>query len=281
MPVSGSTLTQIYNNIISEKNNMINLAGLTPINSFQTLLQTLTTTSTVDEGSLLFYCVAYNEWLLEQNILNLYNQLEVLSQRTGYGSSQWLVDEALKFQTNSILQIDPLTYALSYPTIDTSLQIIGFASATEEDTGILMKIRGKNQEVISPEQFSEFVAYINKIKILGQRISIINDKADLMQITATITYNAQLDKATVVSYVESTINNYIQNLTFNSIFYTSQLTNQVMNITGVIDFKIQNIQAKIDGGTYANVSNIYTSLAGYMKIDPTIPLSGTITYNAQ
>lgn len=282
MPISGATLATIYNNIINEKNNMTNLAQLTPISSFQNLLQNLTTTSQVDEGSLLFYCVAYNEWLLEQNLINLYNQLDLLSQRTGYGSSSWLCEQALLFQINSILQINPITYALSYPTTDTTLQVVGYASAQETDTGILMKIRGKNVNVIPTEQFNEFTAYINKIKILGQRISIINDYPDLLKIYGTVIYNAQVNLSTIQTNINNAITNYLSNLNFNSIFYTSNLIQVILNVEGVYDFQYSSIQGTpTTPFNYVNIVGSYTTLAGYMTIDPAFPLSGTITYQAQ
>ena len=61
-----------------------------------------------------------------------------------------------------------------------------------------------------------------------------------------------------------------------------KLIDAVQSADGVVNVYATDIQAKKDGGTYADVlatsNQTYTSYAGYMIIDTGFPLSGTITY---
>lgn len=257
---------------------MSNLSELTTINSFQDLLQSLNSTSKVSVSDLLLYNVAYSEFLLENNIVNLYNQLEELLNRTGYGQAQWLIDKALEFQSSDILLLNPDTYELYYSTINTDKQVVGYAAALETDTGVLLKIRGKNSDLLNSEELTQFSDFISKIKIMGQRISILNIPADSLKLVGEITYSAQLSLATIQSNVETAINNYIENLEFNSTFIKSQLIEDIMVLNGIKNVTFSTMEAKSYSSGYVSITDTYEAVSGYLKIDPAFPLSSNLTY---
>lgn len=279
--MTGITLQQLYNNILSESQNMTTLSGLTTVNSYQQLLSQLNSTSQVDPASLFYYVIANSEYNLQQNLINFYNELETLKNRSGYGSYLWLQNLALQFQLGDIAIIDPTTYVVGYTTIDTSKQIIQYASALETQNGVILKVRRLSTDVLSTEELAEFTSYINQAKIIGQRISVLNQPADLLNLQGTIVYNSQLNKSDVQTNVEAAINSYIASLPFASTFVIAELISAVLSVNGVYDFQISTIQGKTYNGAYSNITYTYVSTSGWMETDPTYSLSQYILYQTQ
>lgn len=275
--MTGQTLTQIYDSITTEIQSMSNLQSLTPISSFQDLLQQLNSTSKVSVSSLLTYVVAYSEWLTQNNMINFYNEIENKLSEQGVGDEIWLEDLSLAFQEGDMLLYDSTSNSYQYENINTSNQIIKSVSVKENDYGVLIKVRGRDADLLTTEQLRQFNDYLSKKKILGQKISVLNVPADNLKFVGTIKFNAQLTESSVRSSVESVINDYIENLEFGSIFLKSELIERVMGVCGVRNFTITTLEGKSYSGTYATITDEYEAYSGYLSVDGSFPLSTNLT----
>jgi hypothetical protein len=271
--MSGLTLQQTYDQLISEKALFPYLSSLVTINSYQNLLQKLQTTSEVAVSDLLLFIVAYGNWTLSNSMVQFYSELETLKSRGSVGGKEWLLTLALAFQNGDMLVVNSLK-ELVYETENIDKQIILSASAEERENGIILKVRRKSSDVLSSSELEAFKSYISQTKIWGTKINVISQPADELNVTAAISYNSQLILVDVESLVNTAIEDYLDNLDFGGNFIKAQLIENVMAIPGILDFNISVLESRAYGGTYAAITN-YVSEAGYLKLD-----TATLTYTA-
>lgn len=277
------SIQEIYDKMVTEKNSQSELLNLQPaIDSSQKLLQDLTSTSQVSVWRNIFWNSAYSQFLHQQVMYDHALEVEELIDKSHVGTPAWYAYFAKKFQYGDVLVVNPLTYSVAYPSIDIDKQIIGSSACEESNNQLILKVRRKETNLLSPEELESFQSYIREIKFAGTRLSVRNVNPDNLIIYANIKYNGQTNLTTVKAEVEAVIQDYIKNLDFNSIFYVNKLIDRLQVLDFMIDPQIDLTQSKVCklSDEYKPLEYEYQAYSGYLEIDPDFPLSETITYTA-
>lgn len=282
------TISEIYDEIIQEKNTMSSLTNLQPnIDSSQSLLSDLTSTSKVAVWRLMFWVFAFAIWSHEKLFDNYKNEIEDLASEIVTGTKKWYWAQCFLFQFGDTLQW--LDNKYKYASVDSNLQIIKRASVIEAGGQVRLKVAKLDANdmpiPLTSSELSAFQSYISQIKFAGTSIAIISADADQMKAYYDVYYDPQvlspsgeLLSTPGVYPVEEAINSYVSNLPFDGILNITSLTDVVQSVEGVIDPVFQNASAKYGVLPYEVITNNYNAYAGYIKIDPAFPLSSTINY---
>ena len=282
------TISDIYLSIVTEKNNQPTLNALQPeIDSEQQLLTDVSSPSKVADWRLWAYIVSIAIWVHE-NLWDLFKaEIDVKIAEAIPGTARWLRNQALLFQYGDILVWSNNKY--QYALIDSTKQIVKRCAVVDAG-GILYikvaKLVDNIPEKLSSAELLAFTEYINKIKFAGTICSIINIDADLLKLNFTINYDPLVLKAngelinseTTIYPVEDAINNYIAGIEWNGTFNITKCIDAIQSVVGVVDPILTSGEGKAYNGAYAAINQNYQSTSGHMKIDPTFPLSATITY---
>lgn len=282
------TINEIYQSIIVEKNSMPTLRnkltnedGSTSLSNEQDLLNDLTTDNKVAIWKLWAYMTAVMMWIHE-GLWDVFKaDVTTIIDSAFVATSKWLIKRALEFQFGDSLVMDTENYTFSYPTIDTTKQIIVNANVYEGGGRVYLKVRRKDTDLLTSEELTSFSAYINKIKVAGQRIAILNYPADQLKLYFTIYYDGVYPLSTVQSNVEATISNYIENIEFDSILNITTLIDSIQQIEGVKGVEYDNINSagKADNtGAWITIKNYYNTSAGWNRIADGYSLADTINY---
>lgn len=283
------TLSEIYQQLVDEKQAMTNLSALQPnTDSLQTLLTDLTTSSKVAIWRLFFYVVAFGIWVAE-------NLIEIKITQHVPATTYWWYQLCLKFQYGDALVLVDGDYV--YATIIEANKIIKYAAADEQSDGkVVLKVAADSSGSPIPltsGQMTSFKTYIKFKRPAGTKIVYRSDVADILKTAYTIHYDplvlnpdGSLISDSGVFPVEDTINSYIKNLIFNGVFAEQTLTDNIQKTAGVVIAVPTMIQAKYGLTNYVNVLTLparqYKAFSGYMKISIASgeTLADTLTYTA-
>jgi hypothetical protein len=283
------TISQIYDEMIAEKENMNSLNELQPSMAFtQTLLQDLTNTAKVAMWRLLFWVVAYALWVHEALIADLAAQSET-------GTLRWYYDTCLAFQYGSDLVYSNGKYIYN-PIIDDA-KIVKLAAAIETNNGqLLLKVAKLNNTTPIPlnvDELASFNAYISLVKFAGTNILVISQDADILMVNYDVYYNPLVmnpDGSLITDIgtypVRDAINTHLKTLKFNGVLALSRLTDAVQLATGVVNVVCTAAVARksYEPDWSANIittpGQYYNPEAGYMAISDTVDegLEATINY---
>ena len=275
---------EIYSDHLYEKTTLPDLIQLqTTVSDVQTLLQELNSDSRTARWGLEIFVVDRCIWALENIVSQASNDIETIRDNSFSGNNYWLIDKAKKFQYGSDIVTDESTnFVPSYTVIDTAQQIIKNASINEVNGKVILKICGRDSNVLGTDEFNSFSSYIkNNIKFAGQRILIQNLPADKLKIIGNIRYKGTFTQSDIQSIVETNINTYIQNIGFDSFFVTTDLIDVLKALDGIIDFEINSLESRPDSSqTFLPIVHRVNSTAGYFEIDPNYSLNSYITYQS-
>lgn len=282
-------ITYWYDKIITEKNSMTSLNVYTPnIDSAQTLLTDLTTTSRVARWRMLVWAVAACAYSLDVVFDLALIALESLAKRSRFGTKPWYIQKSLDFQYG-----DTLTYInkeFTYATINTANQIIKRSACQENGNIVNVKVAklvsGIPTKLNSTEK-TAYDAYMAQIKPPGVKLNLITDDPDEIRLYIKINFDAllldntgQLLTSPGTYPVNDTINNFLTNIIFDGTLELSALIYQLeKNTTGVKTAYVQSAWGRYGTNPFVAFPERYYPNAGHMKIDPTSPLSSTITYS--
>ena len=266
-----------------EKNNqptisslLTNYDGTTLINTEQELLTQLQSENKVAVWKLWMYITAVQNNFISQNMDLFKTEIEAIKDATPVYNKQWWSERALEFQTGYTLEIAD-DNSIGYAVEDLNARIIGNCAVSDFNGKVVLKIRGKNTDLLTTSQYNEFTSYVSKFKPVGDRVIINNYTADDLKLSYTIYYNS-LSEATIQASVEDAINNYIANLGFDSELNITDLTNILQELDGVVDPVFVSGEGKQGAAAYSSFTNYYDTIAGYARIDPAFPLSTSINY---
>lgn len=276
-----------YDIMIAEKNTFATLVVYEPsVDSSQTLLSDLKTTSKVAIWRLMFWCVACCAYALDA-VFDLYKVfLEAIAAKSRYGTLPWYVSIAKAFQYGDSLTLVDLEWR--YATIDESAQIIKYAAAKEALGIVNVKIATLSGVDIVPVGVAEeaaFVAYLEQKRPAGIRINVINEVSDELRLYLSVNYNplvltssGALISDTSVYPVVDKVNEYLKSLDFDGKFELMKLIDYVQTANGVVSAYVTNATARYGANPFVSFAQSYYPNAGHMVIDPTTPLTTTITY---
>lgn len=281
-------IDEIFDEIITEKESMATLGGLLPLGTtFQDLLDDITSGSKVANWRLWADVHAITSRKL-QVLFDIFKaEVELIKDRSIFGTELWWIDRILEFQFGfsvEEIEVDGFT-TLGYANIDVPSQIVAAAAISSDTFGVTtIKVAkddgGGNLIVFDPLEIDAINAYRDDIQPAGVAISVISLSSDLAIVTADIHYNAQFDLAQITIDVEAAINLYFKNLDFGGVVLINSLIDVLQAIESVVDVEIIVFQAKPNGGSFTNITREYETSAGYIKVDPGSPLSGSLTFIA-
>lgn len=283
------TIDDIFQSLKTEKETFASLTGLTTtVTDKADLLAAINSDSKVAIWRLIEYIESTGIWAMEENMEIFINDVELEKLTASVSTRLWYKEQMLAFQYGDILQIDPLTYRPYYTTIDTSKQIIGSCSAQETGGKLILKIRGRDTDILNASQLNALYSYVASIKAAGIRIQVRNSVADSLKLYLTIVYDPQRPISNIQTDVELVINTYIKNIEFDSTFKTNSLIDKLQSISGVLDaqWTTTDVDPTKNGlwvlnhpnSSYSQFIWSTMSYSGYYEIDGSFPLNSTITY---
>lgn len=274
------TVDTIFQSLLAEKSTFASLDGLNDsgINNVQELITKANSDSIVSEHILWMYLFANESSLTEQVFDEHRAEIQAITDEAFVGTPEWLIKTAKEFQYGDLLVVDPITFAIGYDVIDESKQVIGSVAIAENSNLVIMKVRGKNSDLLSSDELTAFNGYINKVKIAGQNIVIWNYSPDTLKLYMTVVYSKQFPLSTIRTNVENAINNYIKNIEFNSYFNVNSMVDKIQAVSGIIDPRFDSGEGRFGANSYVPFTHEYLATAGYCSIDGSFPLSTTITY---
>lgn len=276
------TLQQIYDEIIDEKQSLSNLNALLPNSNayFADFLTDLASNSRVAIWRLIAWVFAYATWTHEQLWDIFKAEIEDIAAKALAGTPRWYYERVLEFQYGDILVYEDGQY--KYATIDELLKIVKYCAIEERADGVVLVKSAKDNsgtpEPLTAFELTALTAYLQDIKFAGTLLSVVSFPADQLQVYYEVFYDPIVPEAEVKALVEAAINSFIKNLPFNGRFNITNLTDAIQLLKGVVDPVFVDAQARYGILPYTVIDREYNSNAGYLEIDPTFPLSTTITY---
>jgi hypothetical protein len=292
------TIQEIYNEAITEKENLTSLDALVPNpDTAQTLLSDLSSTSKVAIWRLFVWLVSFLIWTHEQIFAQHVIQIEETASQIVPGVARWYKNQALLFQLGYSLEWDGDKYTYSDTTSEEAVdsRIITQAAAIDVSGQVQIKVaKGTlgSFSALSTDEKLAFDAYIELIQFAGVDIVNISAVADWLKLYYTVEYDplvldseGKLLSDGATKPVEVAILNHIQALPFNSDLRITKLTDSIQEAEGVVNLVCDSADGSSNAGsTYTDILadslNKYESYSGYMIIDTGFPLSSTITYEA-
>lgn len=274
------TIDEIFQQLLLDKQNLTSLNGLLPggITDENSLI------TSVQEGKVAEFVLWLYNFAVATNLTDIASQSAIDEINTILATERlhtlnWYIMKAKQFQYGDIPVVG--VNDVVYSTIDTAKQIIGSCTGLDSNNKLILKVRRVSSDILSSPELLAFQSYMFKCKDAGTQILIQNYNPDLLRLTMTIIYDGIYTKTAIQSAVETAINDYISNIEFDSKFNVNKLIAKLQAIAGVIDPRLDSALALDDLGVTTTIIHEYDSTAGYMKINPAYPLSGSITYTSK
>lgn len=286
------SIDTIANSIIAAKEADANLTGLS-------------STSRTAIWLLWVYIFAAAINMLEQ-LQDVYQAvIEAVADTAIPGTPKWVQDRTFRFQddptgaTPQVLEINS-DLELVYPTVIDEFKVVTRCSVSTGASKLVSIKVAKDTSVtdstpiqLSASQKTSLEGYWALIGFAGITYAVINKVSDKISITATIFYQGQY-ASTIRDDVELALNNYLAGIPFDGKVRVSQIEDTIQAVTGVNDYKIDQIKARDNDTAYASGVNVfdlttgvnlitYSSQAGYTIEETTtnFTFSDTLTFTAQ
>lgn len=280
------SISEIYDSIITEKQNQAALNALQPaIDDSQTLLNDLTTTSKVAIWRLWAWvtAVALN---VHENVWDLFRaEVDARALEVPTGTGLWYHNEILKYQHGDALTWTGTQYV--YDPITPANRVIDVAAVIDAGFQVRIKLAkfdvAGDPEALSAAELSGAQGYINQIKFAGTATSVTSNDADDLKVDYFIKYDPLLlaPDGSLISDpsrfpVVDAIKAKIKGLPFNGVLSLMELTDDVQAAEGIIDATLNSASAKFGALAYGVINKEYLPEAGYLLLDEP---SSLITYN--
>ncbi len=203
-------------------------------------------------------------------------EVSTLVEQERYGYPGWYAKMMRVFQFGyDINELEEKTY-YDDTTSDEAIEarIIKFAFAFDNQNGIGVTIKiAKATESGDPTPLDNFeltaaTSYINRVKPGGIPVTIVNDPADVLDISVKIVYNPLVftSEDAVNDAVNAAINTYLQGVEFNGAFVGMRMIDQLQLTTGIVIAQIDKVEVTHAGYAPEDI----TGLTSY------IPASGAM-----
>lgn len=281
--MAARSINQIKTQIITEKNNQPDLAGLN-------------STSQAAIYNLWAYIVAVAIFI-QESLWDLFKtNLEADIAAAPVGTDNWVQSESLKFQYDAITpQIIHLNdFVPSYDVIDPTKQIITRASVkTLPNRLVSVKVAKSEPPVaLSLTELNSFKGYLNEISFAGVQYNPVSLNSDKVMVNATVYYNGQY-ASTIAANTATAINDYFKTIPFDTNIRMSKLEDAIQGVLGVTDVVLNNVAIRPDSilfsaSTYLIQNNteifrLYPLYAGYCVEETTSgqTLADTLVFVAE
>lgn len=205
------------------------------------------------------------------------------------GTLLWYRNRCLDFRYGVALEVTD--GRITYPADDSTSPLLAQCSVREAADGLVIKIAKDDSGELVPlsdtpqkSELSAFVAYLSSIKYAGTPIRVINSPANLLHMELNVWYDPLLISAdgTLLAddsrIIDVTITDFLRNLEFDGRLKRSSLIHAIKSVQGVKDASITLLEHKYEDYYYIPIEVSHIPESGYFKIDPSFPLTSTITY---
>jgi hypothetical protein len=260
------SIQTIYNDIINNKNQQEELAGLT-------------STSSTAIFKLIFYITAVSIHLHESYFDLFKIDLEYIKSSAPVMSEAWWIDKLLNlFQYDAIdtdkgvLVIDE-DFIPKYRTTDETKRIIKFAAVKQTDNSRQVNIKlakadvNNNPVQLSNDELQAAKSFVNSLQSAGLYLNVISFSPDKLKLNINIYFDGQYIQSNVLADVKAAIRTYLQNLKFDGTIQLSKLVDSILAVQCVNDVLINTAQAQSEGGGYDTFNRVYNAKAGYAELN--------------
>ncbi len=270
------TKDAIFSDLLLEKQNLPNLSGLIAgdVTDVPTLITSLEN-GTAAEWVLWLYNMAVAIASTEEAMVDGITDIQDLLASNRVPNERWYIEKALDFQYGDTLIIDPVTYQVTYATVNEVNKIIASCTTKLIENSLYLKVRRLNDAILANDELIAFQYYLSKVKAAGTRVIVENFAADKITLNMEIYYAGNNNVGSIQSQVEAAINTYLDNIEFDSKINVNKLIDSIQSIVGVNDPRVISAYGIDDLGINRPFLHEYTTTAGYAVINPDTPLSST------
>lgn len=279
--MAARTLKTIYDEMIAEKQTFSYLDELQPnVDSYQTLLQSLTSKSKVAVWRLMVYLTALAIWTHEKLMDVQTKEIEQRAADTVPGVVRWYRDISLLWQDGDALYWDGKKYV--YSPININNRLVEYAASLEVNNQVIVKVAKDNGSgipaALSAAEKARFETYLNLVKYAGVNTTVISDPADSVDITAVIFYDPLVIDSTglliedgITYPMDEAINDYVYSLgatNFNGKFRVIDLVDKLQAARGFknVTFSAVATTSPAVVDILAATGQSYQSVAGHMAV---------------
>lgn len=196
-------------------------------------------------------CVAYLEQLMDV----LKAAIETQVAQSAAASPLWIQAQMFNFQYSAsspqVLQL--VNTVPAYPVVDPTLRIItGCSVSSITPNEVKIKVAKQNPFVaLASGEISSAQGFINLIGTAGINYTVVSQAADTLDINANVYYQGQY-AALISTNVLAAIDAFLQNISltnFDGSIKLSEIEAAILNVTGVNDVEILNMQATAYGAS--------------------------------
>lgn len=278
-------ISVIKQNMIDTKDTLSALSGLT-------------SNSQVSIFGNIFYTTATEISILEQLIDAYILDIEAIIEQQAIGSTPWLRAKVLEFQYGDNVELNTTTFAIAYPVLDTTKQIITRCSVKEVGNLVVQVKVAKSEPPVSlaAGEVTALESYIDVIQPAGTQINIVTLTSDKLYLAGTVYYSGQYSSV-IATNVEFALTTYMADLSsatnFDGVVSVNDIIDTIQGVEGVSDFKPTEVAGRPDTTAFASRTVIYNlasgvnlreyeTYAGYVVEETTSgsTFSDTLTYTA-
>ena len=181
--------------------------------------------------------------------------VETKVSQSAAASPLWIQAQMFNFQYSSttpqILQL--INTVPAYPLVDPTLRIItGCSVSSVTPNEVTIKVaKGNPFQALAVGELSSAQGYINLIGTAGVNYSVVSQAADTLDINANVYYQGQYG-AIIQTNVFAAIDAFLQNVSltnFDGSIKLSEIEAAILNVTGVNDVELLNMQATAFGAS--------------------------------
>ena len=269
------TIEEIYNQMLTEKENFSELKKLQPnVGTFQTFLTDLTSNTLMPIWRLIFFVFAVAIHTFEV-VLDLWWE-GLLEERGTFatGTIDWYMDKILNFQYGY-----PVVWngnQFEYTTVDEDAKIVKYVSIVQTGNVVTAKVAKDNAglpEALTTAEVTALQGYLNEIAFLGVYINVLSLDADLLDLDVTVFVDGmqlRTDGTDINNNkpVKDAINKYLAELDFNGTFRIISLIDAIQAVDGVTNVVIDSciLNTALNNVDVLNaLGQQVQSYAGYIK----------------
>lgn len=232
------SLTQIYAEAVTSRNNFMQLTNMQPSDVNKSKLSII---------NLMTYVMAVLIYSYE-TILDVF-QIDIasfISSRIN-GTGAWYAYMATLFQYDKdtgladTMQINPQTFKPEYTNISIDKRVVAKSAYTEDDDqyDIVLKVCKAGGEEstylpLSEKEMTGFTLYMESIKFVGTRIRYISKPGDILTVKATVYYSDTYASAEdVFNSIKNNLTNYAKKLDYNAFIYYQNIVDCISGAENV------------------------------------------------
>jgi hypothetical protein len=276
-----ATTATIYNNMAGTAGVQDALTELTP--NPDTVLQLrsdLSSNSRVSVWRLYMWLFAYAA-KIQTDLFDLFKaDVELLAKDGHYGTRRWFAAKALKFQLGYSLTFTDND--ASYVTEDPAARIVTHVAVIELANRVMVKVakaQGQTLVKLSPAEALAVNDYFQDLRPPVQ-VTVLTADADTLRMKGAVIYDAQVLLPLVKSAVQAAVTAYLKVIEFGGVLRLTDLKEAMLRAPGVVDVRLDLVEARVGGGQWNSISRVYYSYAGHMRLDPAFNIFNTLLWQA-